>query len=66
VLFASQNDDSSGIFPRQPGFRQVIVRAQKRQHLRICTEDVLRTIEDWDNEERAVSRDARPADRSAL
>jgi cell division septum initiation protein DivIVA len=37
-----------------------------RQHLRIYTEDVLRTIEDWDSKERAVSRDARPADRSAL
>jgi cell division septum initiation protein DivIVA len=37
-----------------------------RQHLRIYTEDVLRTIEDWDNKERAVNRDVRPADRSAL
>jgi cell division septum initiation protein DivIVA len=37
-----------------------------RQHLRIYTEDVLRTIEDWDNKERAVGRDARLADRSAL
>jgi hypothetical protein len=44
----------------------LIVRAQKRQHLRICTADLLRGIEDLDNKERAVSRDARPADRSAL
>jgi hypothetical protein len=49
VLLACQNDDGSGIVARQPGFRQVIVRARKRRHLRIYTEDVLRTIEDWDN-----------------
>jgi hypothetical protein len=49
VLFASQDDDSSGIFARRPGSGQVIVRAQEREHLRICTEDVLRTIEDRDN-----------------
>jgi cell division septum initiation protein DivIVA len=29
-----------------------------RQHLKIYTEDVLRTIEDWASKERAVSRDA--------
>ncbi len=34
---------------RQPGFGEVIVRAQKRQHLRIYTREVLRTIEDRDN-----------------
>jgi hypothetical protein len=66
VLFAGQNDDGSGIVGLQPGFWQVIVRARKRRHLRIYTEDVLRTIEDWDNKEHAVSRDVRSADRSAL
>jgi DivIVA domain-containing protein len=29
-----------------------------RQHLRIYTEDVLRTIEDWEGKERAAARDA--------
>jgi hypothetical protein len=28
-----------------------------RQHLRIYTEDVLRTIEDWESKERAAARD---------
>jgi hypothetical protein len=28
-----------------------------RQHLKIYTEDVLRTIEDWESRERAATRD---------
>jgi hypothetical protein len=28
-----------------------------RQHLKIYTEDVLRTIEDWESKERAAARD---------
>jgi len=39
--------------------------APETQHLRICTEDVLHAIEDWDNKQRS-QRDVRPADRSAL
>jgi cell division septum initiation protein DivIVA len=33
-----------------------------RQHLKIYTEDVLRTIEDWESKERAAARDMPPSD----
>jgi cell division septum initiation protein DivIVA len=36
-----------------------------RQHLRIYTEDVLRTIEDWEGKERAAARELPPAGQQA-